>query len=667
MSFRPLPRQVAELGIDDIYAIDTEYRPPEPDAYSRYDLSPDCAPAVFEPVCISVKSWATGRTESFWYHPGDPCLWNFDATKLTAFFNAPADLRFFLAAGWELPSNIVDTYAEYRRAVNGHFDMHGKRVGQDEHKRDKGRRYSLLSATLHYGVGGRTGAEKRSMVTRIMAGPPYSEHEKEAIIQYNRDDVEDTENLLSAMMDSGDIENLGQALLRGDATRGFAVRDLNGLPVDRELVERLKKNWQMIRVDLAREVEARNHYDVFRFDPDGTVQFDARKATALVFRLDMRDIWPKTDTGKFSFADPDRGRDADNPLKKMALINPYLQDLRETKRLLERFKTFDLSIGRDGRCRGHYFPFVQSTGRSSPGKGSIFSMPKFTRFLVKPGPGRGIAYIDLKSAEFAIAAALSHDEVMQQDYRDMLSGKIECVYFELAKRSGQVPPDALLKDHRPVRALWKLACLAMMYGQSPEGLATATNIPLSMARVIHDAFRRRYSTYWTWVQREVVHAHANGFIQTVCGWKLSVNDRTEDPTLLNFHCQATCADVMRRAVALMADRGIAICEIVHDAVVVEAPAESLQAHVEDAKDCWRLAGEEILGLPIDADSKECIYPDRFEDQDGKAMWDVLMVLLTKAERRISGRVPGGPDVTEGPQLSSPTAKNIAVPPEANKG
>ncbi len=633
MSFRCLPPQVAELGIDDIYSVDTEYRPPEPDAFPRYGLSSDCAPVAFEPVCISVMSWTTGQTESLWYHPGDPCPWNFGPTKLVVFFNAPTDLRFFLAAGWELPSNIVDMYAEYRRVVNGHFDAYGKRVGQDEHKRDHSRKYSLLSAARHYGVSDRAGVEKRSMITRIMAGPPYSEQNKADFIRYNCDDVVDTENLFSAMIKRGDTENLGQALMRGDATRGFAVRDLNGLPVDQELVERLKMNWHVIRVGLAREVEARHHYDVFRFDPDGTVQFDRQKATALVFRLGMQDIWPKTESGKkFSFADPDRGPEEEKALKAMAILNPDLEDLRQAKGLLERFKTFDLPVGRDGRCRGRYFPFVQATGRSSPGRGSIFSMQKCFRWLVKPGPGRGIAYIDLKSAEFAIAAALSHDEVMKQDYRDMLSGKIQCVYFALAKRAGQAPPDALLKDYRPVRSLWKQGCLAMMYGQSPEGLAAATNICVSEARIIHDAFRRRYSTYWTWVQREVHHAHANGFIQTVCGWKLSVNDRIEDPALLNFHCQATCADVMRRAVALMADRGIAICEIVHDAVVIEAPAEALQAHVKVAKDCWRLAGEEILGFPVDADSKECVYPDRFKDDDGKSMWEILRTLLTKAEQ-----------------------------------
>ena len=154
---------------------------------------------------------------------------------------------------------------------------------------------------------------------------------------------------------------------------------------------------------------------------------------------------------------------------------------------------------------------------------------------------------------------------------------------------------------------------------------------MSHARIIQDAFKRRYSTYWAWTDREVVHAHINGRIKTVCGWGMEVNDRTGDPTLLNFHPQATCADIMRRAVALMADRGIAICEIVHDAVLIEDDVESLDKTVEVAKECWRDAGKEIVDFDLDADAKVFKYPNRYEDEDGEPMWRVFMDLLMQAE------------------------------------
>lgn len=334
---------------------------------------------------------------------------------------------------------------------------------------------------------------------------------------------------------------------------------------------------------------------------------------------------------------PRAGDDEDKPFKMMARLNPYLEDLRQARKLLEKFKHFELPILADGRCRGKYAPWVQVTGRSSPGKGSIFALPAWTRWLIKPGEGRGIAYTDLKSAEFGIAAGLSHDPNMMQDYTDMLGGRIECVYFELAKRADQVPKDARVADHKQVRRLWKTACLAMMYGQSPEGLSRAAGIPLSSARIIQHAFKDRYAAYWSWTHREIVHAHCRGEIETVCGWKLSVNVLTKDGTLQNFHPQATCAEIMRRAVALMADRGIAICEIVHDAVMIEDSLDVIDATVQAAKDCWRQASREILGFELEADAKRCNYPDRYEDEDGQSMWVTLLGLLEISERNSINR------------------------------
>jgi hypothetical protein len=92
---------------------------------------------------------------------------------------------------------------------------------------------------------------------------------------------------------------------------------------------------------------------------------------------------------------------------------------------------------------------------------------------------------------------------------------------------------------------------------------------------------------------------------------------------------------MRRAVALMADRGIAICEIVHDAVMVEDSLDKLETTVQSARDCWRQASREVLGFELDADAKHCTFPDRYEDKDGESMWGTLIGLLEKAEQGLS--------------------------------
>lgn len=82
----------------------------------------------------------------------------------------------------------------------------------------------------------------------------------------------------------------------------------------------------------------------------------------------------------------------------------------------------------------------------------------------------------------------------------------------------------------------------------------------------------------------------------------------------------------------MADRDIAICEIVHDAVMVEDALDTFEATVLSARDCWRLASRDVLGFELDADAKRCAFPDRYEDEDGRAMWGTLISLLEKAEQ-----------------------------------
>lgn len=66
----------------------------------------------------------------------------------------------------------------------------------------------------------------------------------QSIVSYSRDDVENTERLLFAILAKRDIAHVGQALM-------FPVLDLNGLPIYCALVS-LKENCNGIRTGLAR-------------------------------------------------------------------------------------------------------------------------------------------------------------------------------------------------------------------------------------------------------------------------------------------------------------------------------------------------------------------------------------------------------------------------------
>src|SRR5260370_28278298 len=101
----------------------------------------------------------------------------------------------------------------------------------------------------------------------------------------------------------------------------------------------------------------------------------------------------------------------------MVMRYPFLAPLRDLRSTLIRLNELELPVGQDGRNRGSLAPYRSVTGRNSPPTSEfIFGKPTWIRSLVKPEPGRAIAYIDWSSAEFGIAAALSGDVRMKAAY-----------------------------------------------------------------------------------------------------------------------------------------------------------------------------------------------------------------------------------------------------------
>ena len=67
-----------------------------------------------------------------------------------------------------------------------------------------------------------------------------------------------------------------------------------------------------------------------------------------------------------------------------------------------------LAIGPDGRNRCLISVFQSVPGRNQPSNSKfIFGPARWMRGLIKPPPGYAVAYVDWKSQEIAIAAALS--------------------------------------------------------------------------------------------------------------------------------------------------------------------------------------------------------------------------------------------------------------------
>ena len=102
---------------------------------------------------------------------------------------------------------------------------------------------------------------------------------------------------------------------------------------------------------------------------------------------------------------------------------------------------------------------------------------------------------------------------------------------------------------------------------------------------------------------------------------------------MNWPMQAHGAEMMRIACILAVERGINLCAPIHDALLIEASIDQIDAEVARLKACMSEASEAVLGdgRACRVDASIVRYPGRFMDEDGQAMWDQIMGLLAENE------------------------------------
>jgi DNA polymerase I-like protein with 3'-5' exonuclease and polymerase domains len=292
--------------------------------------------------------------------------------------------------------------------------------------------------------------------------------------------------------------------------------------------------------------------------------------------------------------------------------------------MADEFKSFNLPIGDDGRVRAGNLPFSQKTMRSSPQGGSIFAMDARNRWLIHPQPFRCLAYIDLSSCEFVVAAAVSGDKNMLKICDEVRNDPTKNVYVEIMKAAAIARADDTKKTVGPAYKDWKIGGLATLYGQEAEGLAKNLNVAYRTARFINQFFHEHFPTYWRFINNQVVRGQSRGFMETLGGWRLDTRHQ-KLTTLKNFPIQANACEILHLGAVKMVDSGLAICTTVHDAVLIEAIPSEIEEHVRIAQECFRDAGLEILGYPMSSDSY--IFSNRFEDEDGAEGWKRMLELL----------------------------------------
>jgi DNA polymerase I len=546
-----------------------------------------------EPVCIVAWELRSGRRLRLWRDEFDtaPPYPTGPDVLLVAYY-ASAEISCHLALGWPVPQRVLDLFTEFRNRTNGVPTGNGA---------------GLLGALAYHGLDGIGAGEKDEMRALVLRGGPWSDIERTQILDYCESDVAALARLLPAMLPKIDLP---RALLRGRYMVAVARMERNGVPIDVSTLELLKRNWSKIQDQLIGEIDA--DYCVY----DGR-SFKADRFAAWLGRVGIP--WPRLDSGRLDLSD--------DAFREMARGYPAVAPLRELRGALSEMRLSDLAVGRDSRNRTMLSAFRARTGRNQPSNTRfIFGPSVWLRGLIQPPPSCGIAYIDWKQQEFGIAAALSRDSLMMQAYR---SGD---PYLAFAKQAGAAPKDATKATHKAVRDQFKSTVLAVQYGMGADSLAQRIGQPPIRARELLRLHRETYRVFWRWSDAAVDHAMLTGGLHTVFGWRVQVPAVANERSLRNFPMQANGAEMLRLACCLGTERGIEVCAPVHDAVLICAPLERLDADVRRMQDIMREASRIVLnGFELGTDATVVCYPDRYMDERGTVMWQRVMALVDRAE------------------------------------
>jgi hypothetical protein len=554
------------------------------------------------PVCLVVKDLKDGSVARYWRddleHMKTPPFDTGGKTLIVAYY-APAEMLCFRVLGWPMPQRLIDLYVEFRLLTNGQDLPSGA---------------GLVGALRFFELDDFVPLEKGEIRQLILSGGPWTECQQARILDYCLEDVTALGPLLDAVLARSpwSKDRLEQALARGLYMYAVGVMEHNGIPIDMVIYNRLRTHWETIKRGLITETD--RDFGVYQDGSFKELQFER-------YLYNMGVPWPRLGSGKLAL-----DRDTFSRMSKTYPVVKPLHDLRTT---LSELKLNGLTVGADGRNRAMLSPFRAKTGRNQPSTTKfVFGPSRWFRGLIKPPEGMALAYCDWSSQEIAIAGALSGDELLWEAYA---SGD---PYMTFAIQAGLAPKGATKETHKAVRNRCKQVVLGTNYGMSAHGVAQAAGISVLEAQSLLQRHRETYQKFWCWAEDNKNTGLLGKPLTTPFGWRIQVESGTPKAnTFLNWPMQANGAEMMRFACSFAVQRGIKLCAPIHDALLIEASIEQIDAEVERLKGCMTEASELVLGdgkiCRVDADIIR--YPDRFMDEGGSVMWQTVTNLLDNIE------------------------------------
>jgi hypothetical protein len=374
------------------------------------------------------------------------------------------------------------------------------------------------------------------------------------------------------------------------------------MPIDVALWNLVQENKSAVVRSLVEHYDPSHGDDEPIYTPEGEWSYE--RFERYLVRKGIRQ-WPRLESGRL---------DIDGDAFRLMYHVSGMEALHALRDSLNVVVKATLPIGRDGRNRPSLFPFCTVTGRNAHSKSLYNTHACMRSFMVFPTDTVGV-YLDWRTQEVGVAAALSGDQALIDAYRP------GDVYHALALVCGFTddPDPAHWKQNNPeTRNRMKRLQLAINYGMGVLSLAKGLNSHPLIASNIIERHRREYPRLWP----------------------LRLSTSPNKRTLYNFPMQSNGAEMLRLAAWRMCEAGIIPCMLIHDGLLLEA--RDIE-QVERAKEIMRAAGRDVCdGLEIGVDTDQELHNGaRYRDKRPVAqkMWTTMMRTLQEIKALPEGPLP----------------------------
>jgi hypothetical protein len=518
-----------------------------------------------------------------------------------------AEPEFYGSIKWPFKMALLDLRVEHVLLTN--FSEKRPEAGHLARPRPP---RSLIDILHSNGIVDGDAGIKKALRDRIRRGFPFNREERRVIRKYCRGDVALLEKLFEILLPR--IRNFKQALMRGEYVKLAAEIFCAGQPADPWSADGFRQPEKRQAVRLRAVSNTSLTRGLYTADT-----LTNAKMKEFVERHHWESWWRRTPkTGHFGKAGKDFTvlGDRHAEYKGLADVGKTLSQLHDLK----------LIAGADNRYRTPIWPFSTITGRMAPdGSAYPFTTPGWTRYTVMPVSNTALTYIDFASMEFGVAAGLAQCPAMLADY----DGE---PYLTLPQLAGIAPPEATRHSHPELRDGCKAPILALQYGGGANLMARKLDITKSQGQRLVDLHHTRYERYWTYSDNSIQRAFDEGELVTKDGWRCGVSSNTSVFTARNWLVQAAAAAIFRYACLMMRGLGIRVIAVVHDAVLIEAPADQIDQEVARAVLCLERASRRFLhGKALRVDAKIVREGERLGDKRGTDIWEFFETTLRELE------------------------------------